>query len=331
VPDPHDPLDARPLAVRLHALAGARVLSPQALERALERIGRRPSAESWYRFARFQLIILGTVLAVVGAIFFVAANWDVFPPQVRIGLVAAAMAITTLAGGWIGLDKLSGRAAALAGGLLFGPLMAVVGQVYQTGADAYELFLAWSLVLAGYALAARFVGAWIVALLLGVITSYQYIDQALGSAPSESPGLWVSIAVGASLTALALVRRLRHRGGDPLGVVALALGWMIGFCHGVAAIVGRGWPPEHLGGLALALALAAATLYVGRRLGDLGYERAAVALLFGLLTVAEGKLVFDTLDLEFVGLLVMGFLLSVQGYVGGEWIKDRRVDVEAEA
>jgi len=319
-----DPLDGPPLAVRLHALAGAGVLGPAALERALELTRRRPTADSWYRFARFQLIILGTVLAVAGAIFFIAANWDVFTPQARMGLAAAAMAAATLAGGWIGLDKLSGRAAALAGGLLFGPLMALVGQVYQTGADAYELFLAWSLVLAGYALAIRFAGAWITALLLGVVTTYLWIDQALGSNPFETPGLWASLALAAALTALALARRVTRRESDALGAVALVLGWCIAFAHGATAIVLHGWASGQLIALLLALAQPLVMLQLGRRIGDFGLERGAMASLFGLLTVAEGKLVFDVLDLEVGGLLVMGLLLSVQGYVGGEWFRASR-------
>ncbi|WAS98777.1 DUF2157 domain-containing protein [Nannocystis punicea] len=319
-----DPLAGPPLAVRLHALAAAGVLEPAALERGLELIGRKPTADAWYRFARFHLIILGTVLVVAGAIFFVAANWDVFSPQTRIGLAAAAMAAATLAGGWIGLDRLSGRAAALAGGLLFGPLLALVGQVYQTGADAFELFLAWSAVLAGYALATRFVGAWITALLLAVVTTYLWIGQALGSHPFATPGLWVSLAGGAALTALGLHRRAGRGASDAIGAVALGLGWCIGFAHGATAIGIDGWPSGQPLALLLALAQPVVMLQLGRRIGDFGLERLGVAALFGLLTVAEGKLVFDVLNAKVGGLLIMGLLLSVQGYVGGEWFRARR-------
>lgn len=319
-----DPLAGPPLAVRLHALAAAGVLDPAALERSLDLIGRKPTADAWYGFARFHLIILGTVLAVAGAIFFVAANWDVFTPHARIGLAAVAMAAATLAGGWIGLDKLSGRAAALAGGLLFGPLLALVGQVYQTGADAFELFLAWSVVLAGYALATRFAGAWITALLLAAVTNYLWIDQALGSHPFESPGLWASIAGAAALSALALDRRVRRGSGDAIGLVALTIAWSITFAHGAAALVVEGWPFAQVVALLLALGLPLVMMRQGQQQGDFGLERLGVAQLFGLLTVAEGKFVFDVLDAEIGGLLIMGTLLSAQGYAGGEWLRSRR-------
>lgn len=319
-----DPLDGRPLVHRLHALAGAGLLGPEALERALGLVGGRPTAEGWYRFARVQLILLGTALVVVGAIFFVAANWDILTPHVRIGLAAAAMTAATAAGGWIGLDRLSGRAAALAGGLLFGPLMALVGQVYQTGADAYELFLAWSLVMVGYALATRFAGAWICALLLGALTVILWIDQALGSDPFNAPGLWVSLLLTAALTGLALVRRLRRPGEiDALGLVALALAWLWGFLHGTVAIVASGWPPGQGLALICSIGQASAMTALGARTGDHNLERIGAAGLFGLLSVTEGKILFDTLELEEAGLFLMGLFLIAQGYAGARWLSRR--------
>lgn len=324
-----DPLDGRPLVPRLHALAGAGLLEPAALARALELVGGRPSAESWYRFARIHLILLGTALAVVGAIFFVAANWDILTPHVRIGLAAVAMTGATLAGGWIGLERLTGRAAALAGGLLFGPLMALVGQVYQTGADAYELFLAWSLVMVGYALATRLAGAWICALLLGVVTSMLWIDQALGSEAFEVPGLWVSLVVTAALTGIGLARRLRRPGEtDALGRLALVLAWLWGFSHGAVAIAVRDWPPGQLLAFVVSLGQAFGLVALGGRIGDRNLQRLGAASLFGLLAVAEGKIIFDTLDLRESGLLFLGMLLIAQGYASARWLNPKS-DAEA--
>lgn len=314
-----DPLDDRAGPARIHALAAAGLLDAAAVERAMTLADRRATGDSWYRFARVQLILLGVVLAVVGAIFFIAANWDALPPGLRIGLAAATMAAATLAGGWIGLDRLSGRAAALAGGLLFGPLMALVGQIYQTGADAYALFLAWSLVLVGYALATRFSGAWATALALGVTTAYLWTDQALASNPFERPGLWVSLGVAAATAAIALVRRPGPR--DPVHAIAVTVAWLVTFGHGAAAIAtdvdGRGVA------LLWALALPVALLVIGRQRGDDGLTRLGAAMLLGLLAVLEGKIVFDEMDMREAGLLVMGFLLIVQGYLGGRWLLRR--------
>lgn len=327
-----DPLDARASALRLHALAGAGLIGPEALARGLAQIGRRPNAETWYRFARVQLILLGTVLAVVGAIFFIAANWDNMPAQLRIGLAAAAMAGATLAGGWIGLTRLTGRAAALAGGLLFGPLMALVGQVYQTGADAWELFFAWSLVLAAYSLATHFSGAWVCALALATTTAYLYVGQALGSDPSEPPGLWVSLLVSVALTAVGLLRHVRLGAPDLVGGFALAIGALIGLLHGAGALLVDGWPAGQLLAFAWSVGQAVLLLWIGLALArDLALVRSGAAQLLALLAVAEGKLIFDELDLEEGGLLVMGLLLLVQGYLGGRLLLRRESPAAREA
>lgn len=318
-----DPLDDRASAMRLHALAGAGLIGPDALARALEQIGRRPTVDSWYRFARVQLILLGTALAVVGAIFFVAANWDDLPPHVRLGLAAAAMSGATVAGGWIGLDKLTGRAAALAGGLLFGPLMALVGQIYQTGADAWELFFAWSLVLGAYALATRFAGAWVCTLVLVTVTTYLYIGQALDCGPIEKPGLWVSLLLSVAMTTVALACRLRGV-ADLVAGVALAIGALIGLMHGVAAIVVDEAPGAQE--VALLWSIAQGVLLVALGLGrlrDLSLVRSGAGLLLALLAVWEGKIIFDDLDMDEGGLFFMGLLLIVQGYFGSRLLLRR--------
>jgi uncharacterized membrane protein len=326
-----DPLDDRASAMRLHALAGAGLLGPDALARALEQIGRRPTVDSWYRFARVQLILLGTALAVVGAIFFVAANWDHLTPHLRLALAAAAMSGATIAGGWIGLDKLTGRAAALAGGLLFGPLMALVGQIYQTGADAWELFAAWSLVLGAYALATRFAGAWVCTLLLVTVTTYLYIVQVLDSGPIESPGLWVSLLLSVAMTAVGLGFRQRDHAHLVAGV-ALAIGALIGLCHGIAAIVTDEAPGGE--GIALLWSIGQGVLLLAVGLGrlrDLSLVRSGAGLLLTLLAVWEGKIIFDDLDLEEAGLLFMGLLLIVQGYLGSRLLLRRQTAVTEDA
>lgn len=330
MPPADDPLELRPGALRLHALAAEGLLSPAALERALALTGRRPSVDTWYGFARVQLILLGTALAAVGAVFFVAANWEAIGPRTRMGLLAALMAGCTLAGGWIGLSRLSGRAAALAGGLLAGPLLALVGQTYQSGADAWELFGAWGVVMAAYALACRFAGAWALTLVLALVTLYLWIDQGLDSSPFKTPGLWASLAGSIALwsTSLALGRAGEHRGLAWLAWLASAC---VAFGHGAAAIV-----DDHRTGAALlgllwgALHYTLTALAFPRATGQATYLRAGVGFGVGLVVILEGELIFDVLDLEEGGLLLMGCLLIAQGYYIGQALLQREVAAEEE-
>ncbi|MET0346849.1 MAG: DUF2157 domain-containing protein [Casimicrobiaceae bacterium] len=56
---------------------------------------------------------------------------------------------------WRGLDTLPGKAALVVAALLVGALLALVGQVYQTGADRFELFAAWAVAIVAWVLVAR--------------------------------------------------------------------------------------------------------------------------------------------------------------------------------
>lgn len=304
-----DPLHARAAALRLHALAAAGLLDARALARGLELVGRHPDAEAWYRFARVHLILLGAALASVGAVFFVAANWDALPAAARIAVAALAVAASTVAGGWIGLERLSGRAAALAGGLLFGPLMALVGQIYQTGADAWELFAAWSAVLLAFAAATRFAGAWITAMVLSVVTAYLWIFQRVGDELFEAPELVYSLGVSAALTAIVVLAR----GGAALRGVAAALGGLIAFLHGLGGIF------IEIGSAASMVALAwsiGQPLVVRGALGARrGGDRWAAVHLLGLLAFFEGRVIFVDAEAKEGGLLALGLLLIGQGYL----------------
>ncbi|MBK9753505.1 MAG: DUF2157 domain-containing protein [Nannocystis sp.] len=327
--DPFDPLEGPASALKLHALAAAGLIDGRALAWALAQIGARPAADTWYRFARTQLLLLGASLVAVGTGFFVAANWDTLSAYTRMGMIAALMTVATLVSARLGLHSLSGRVAALLAGLGFGPLMALVGQTYQTGADAWELFAAWTVVLSVYALVIRFAGAWIVAIALVHVTALLWLDQALGGSPYEGFGL--VLCTGLSLLGWVLGVALHaappREGRRTVMAFALGLSQLIALAVGATAIVGAGWSSVQLIALAWPLALAGlGVCWFTRVRPDLAQVRGSVLVAAGLLAVAEGKLIFDVWDLEEGGLLLMGLLLIGQGWLFGRWLLHLRLD-----
>lgn len=329
-----DPLDVPADALKLHALAAAGLIDGRALAWALAQIGARPQAATWYRFARVQLLLLGASLVAVGTGFFVAANWDELSAYTRMALIAGLMTAATLGAARLGLHTLSGRVAALVGGLGFGPLLALVGQTYQTGADAWELFGAWTVVLSVYALVIRFSGAWITAIVLAHTTALLWVDQQLGSEPFEGVGLWVT--TGLSILGWSLGVALHLAGtagrGRTVTMFALGLSQLIALGVGTAAIVARGWAAEQVFALLWPLALAALGARIFTRVRpDVALVRGSMIVAAGLLAVAEGRLIFDVWDLREAGLLLMGTLLIVQGWLFGAWLlRLRAPDPDAE-
>jgi len=82
----------------------------------------------------------------------------------RFGKFAAAevpIVVACLAAWHVGLDGIAGKAMLLLISLLIGALLALVGQIYQTGADTFELFAAWTAAILPLVLLARFSALWL--------------------------------------------------------------------------------------------------------------------------------------------------------------------------
>ncbi|GAA5587879.1 hypothetical protein Acal01_03065 [Acinetobacter calcoaceticus] len=93
------------------------------------------------------LHIFSYVFMAVSILYLIAANWLMLPDSIQLAIPPLILLVTA----WISIkDTLSeGVRQTLHGicGLMVGLSLAVIGQVYQTGADSYLLFLIWTLLL----------------------------------------------------------------------------------------------------------------------------------------------------------------------------------------
>lgn len=110
----------------------------------------------WRRILARGAGLTAAALAGSALVFWVAANWPRMTPDARLAGVQGALALlVVLAAGlaWRGhraAEPMAGLAA-----LATGALLALVGQIYQTGADAWELFLAWAVLILPWLAAVR--------------------------------------------------------------------------------------------------------------------------------------------------------------------------------
>jgi uncharacterized membrane protein len=209
------------------------------VQTALRVGGAIPAPADWQRFVEQLLLWLGVVLVAAGVGFFVAANWQDLGRFEKLalvqGLVVAALVVVL----WQGLDCMAGKAALLGAALLVGALLALVGQIYQTGADTFELFAAWGLALLPWALVGRFAPLWVLWLgiaNLAIVLYYATFGGLLGLLFGPERLLWVLFAFNTA--ALVLWESL----------AAAGIGWLTGR-----------WAPRLLalasGGLVTALAI----------------------------------------------------------------------------
>lgn len=93
------------------------------------------------------LHIFSYVFMALSILYLIAANWLMLPDSIQLIIPPVILLVTA----WVSInDTLSeGIRQTLHGtcGLMIGLSLAVIGQVYQTGADSYLLFLIWTLLL----------------------------------------------------------------------------------------------------------------------------------------------------------------------------------------
>jgi len=301
------------------------LLDATALASATRRL-RPPN--HWFAWVEQQLLLLGTALVLAGTIFFFAYNWAEMGRFAKLGLIEAALVACLLAACWRGRSRLTGKVLQLAAAVLVGVLLAVFGQIYQTGADAYELFAGWALLILGWVIAAGFAALWVVWLLLvntAAILYWQQVAHPAYALPYE----WLCLFLGlVNLGALVLRETGLQRGLD-----WLAGAWLRGLLL-TGGLVALTVPVLHLvlaearlGGASLLTALAWLLAVAG---GYAWYRRACPDMLplaiivmdlcVVLLTLIGHHLLDGSHDLAVLFLL---FALVILGVVSGAalWLR----------
>lgn len=139
--------------------------------RYLEALALIRSDEQWLSWGWRLLIALGVVQLLAGVLFFFAYNWVSIPPMGKLGIVQGAVVLAVGGAFWLGAQGVVGRWLLIAATLLVGVLLAVFGQIYQTGADPFELFTAWAVLTLPWVVVARWALHWLLWLTL-LITAW---------------------------------------------------------------------------------------------------------------------------------------------------------------
>jgi uncharacterized membrane protein len=172
---------------------------------ALQLAGVLPGAREWRAFLDRLLLWSAAVALAAAAVFFIAYNWNELGRFAKFGL-AQALVIAALLAYWrLGPDRLAGQAALLAGAIFLGALLALFGQVYQTGADTWELFANWAALILPWVLIGRFAGLWmlwIAVVNLAIALYYQAFPGASLRFFGGEPELWALFAFNTSALAL---------------------------------------------------------------------------------------------------------------------------------
>lgn len=133
--------------------------------------------EAWQLFLKIFFLSLGAGFMIFGVIFFFAYNWNNLHKFVKLGIIEALIIGLTITALLIRSNPLIRKILLTAAAALVGVLFAVFGQVYQTGADAYDLFLNWTLCILLWVIVAEFAPLWLIWIALVNTTVMLWFSQ----------------------------------------------------------------------------------------------------------------------------------------------------------
>lgn len=151
-------------------------------EAAAKHLEVYPSKRTWLEFFDKALLIICAVALVLSLMFFIAYNWQHMGKMGKFALVEVALVITIAL--YVTLSfrplrqnrqleqrfQLIRQLLLLIASIITGSLLALFGQVYQTGADTWQLFFTWALLITPWVVIARFPALWL--LWLGLVNAF---------------------------------------------------------------------------------------------------------------------------------------------------------------
>ena len=320
-------------------------ISSESIEQALILSKVMPDSQQWKQFISNLMLCLG-VLAIASAVmFFIAYNWDDLGRFAKFGLVQALIVVSIIAY-WLAASRnddlakqlgdvsqenqpsnLTEQVALLLASLLLGVVLAFFGQTYQTGADTWQLFFMWAVLIIPWVFIAKFPALWMIWIALLNLSAVLYFRVFGGFFStlfiSGEELAWLILLINTAawviwevlenrykwLTQSWAIRTLALVSGTSLTMLVT---WYI-FNNSSAAFPFA--PILWLAGMTL--------VYVVYRRRKIDLFMLAMACLSGLavITSAIGEFIFNTLNADTGGFFLMAILVILLGTLSASWLQ----------
>lgn len=114
----------------------------------------------WSAWAKNNLRFFGVIFMLAGIVCFFAYNWAQLGKLFKLGLPFSLFVVLGILTVLKGTDGLFGKLTSVSAAFMTGVFLAVFGQVYQTGADAWQLFALWAALILPLVILTRFTALW---------------------------------------------------------------------------------------------------------------------------------------------------------------------------
>ncbi len=134
-------------------------------------------ALAWKKFLRIAIICLAVGFTTAGLIFFFAYNWAGMHRFLKLALAEAVLMATIIVPLFLRLKGLFKKIILTGGAVLVGVLFGLFGQIYQTGATAFDFFFGWTLFISIWVFISNFSLTWMLWLGLVNMSLILYANQ----------------------------------------------------------------------------------------------------------------------------------------------------------
>lgn len=282
-----------------------------------------PNGNAWRTFIDQLLLWLGGLALAFAVLFFIAFNWDDIGRFAKFGMVEGLIILAIVVFCKAGHHTVAGKVSLLFATICLGVLLALYGQTYQTGADPWQLFFSWAVLILPWTIIGRFSALWVILIMLINISLLLY-HQSFGGIffmfDSKTGVLWLAFILNTLfLISWELVAASWHRMSErwPLRLLAtvggIPLTWLV--LHSIFTHDGGPLP-----GIVWSIWLAA--MYVIYRRTRLDLFMLACGCLSGITVVTSflGEQMLE--DFSAGSFLVLSLMVIGMGGRAAFWLKN---------
>ena len=159
---------------------------------------KHPTPNEWIKFFDKLFLILTGLFFVSSVGFFIAYNWEAMGKFFKFILIEVGIISLVIVSLYVSSKTISDIMILFAS-FLVGIFMALFGQVYQTQADSWELFFYWALVISPWVWTNRFVGTWLLWIILFEISMWLYFENYIHT---STQFLWIVFGFNTAFLAI---------------------------------------------------------------------------------------------------------------------------------
>lgn len=151
-------------------------LNNETYEESVKLVSSRAAVKEWRSFLDRLLLFSGILMSAAGVVFFYAWNWKALTPFWKLFPLEVLFSGVLVLLLFKKKDNTGSKALMVFLFILTGALLALIGQIYQTGADRWQLFALWALLTLPLVIIARFSLLWVLFLVLVNLAWHLYGD-----------------------------------------------------------------------------------------------------------------------------------------------------------